>query len=104
MYLYHYFDKKTGPFRNLSELSIEEAKSVLNKIKETKPHSQAASRHDKYVEYRHNCENILRIEFSKKGGVMTRQVPHYMVVEHSPWMSTWYEDCGFVKFQSKNLI
>lgn len=97
MYLYHYFDKKTGPFRNLSELSIEEAKSVLNEIRDTKPHSQCASRHDKYVEYRRNCENILRTEFAKKGGLMTRQVPHYMVVEHSPWLSTWYEDCAFVK-------
>ena len=75
MYLYHYFDKKTGPFRNLSELSIEEAKSVLNKIKETKPHSQAASRHDKYVEYRHNCENILRDEIITPGQikVITKQ-------------------------------
>lgn len=97
MYLYHYFDKQTGPFKNVSELSIEEAQSVLNKIRDTKPHSQAALRHDKYVEYRRNCENILRIEFAKKGGVMTRQVPHYMVVEHSPWLSTWYEDCAFVK-------
>ena len=97
MYLYHYFDKQTGPFRNLSDVPIEEAKSVLNKIRDTKPHSQAASRHDKYVEYRRNCENILRIEFAQKGGTMTRQVPHYMVVEHSPWLSTWYEDCAFVK-------
>lgn len=47
MYLYHYFDKTTGPFRNLSDLSIEQAKSVLDTIKTTKPDSQCAKRHDK---------------------------------------------------------
>ena len=35
--LYHYFDKKTGPFMNLSELSMEQANIILNKIKEEKP-------------------------------------------------------------------
>lgn len=97
MYLYHYYDKKVGAFRNLSDVSIEEAKSVLEKISKAKPHSQAALRNDKYVENRRNCENILRTEFAKRGGLMTRQAPHYMVVEHSPWLSTWYEDCAFVK-------
>ena len=33
MFLYHYFDKKTGPFRNLSNLSEEEANKVLLTIK-----------------------------------------------------------------------
>ena len=32
MYLYHYYDKKVGPFRNLSDLSFEEAEMVLAKI------------------------------------------------------------------------
>lgn len=46
MYLYHYYDKKTGAFRNLSDLSSEKADVVL---------------------------------------------------EHSPWLSTWYEDCAVIK-------
>lgn len=33
MFLYHYYDKKIGPFMNLSELSIDEANVVLSKIK-----------------------------------------------------------------------
>lgn len=32
MYLYHYYDKETGPFRNLSELSREGAEKVLKTI------------------------------------------------------------------------
>ena len=97
MTLYHYFDQRTGPFRSLSDLPMEEAKALLEEIKATRPLSQSAQRHNKYVEYRHNCENIIRREFEKKGGVIKRQPPHYMVVEHSPWLSTWFEDCGVIK-------
>ena len=97
MFLYHYFDQSIGPFVNLSDLPIDEAKRILNTIKTTKPTSQSAQRHDKYVEYRHNCENIIRTEFLKKGGFIDRSSPHYMVVEHSPWLSTWFEHSAFIK-------
>ncbi len=97
MYLYHFFDKSTGPFQNISDLSVDDAKAVLNGIKQTKPNSQCAQRHDKYVEYRRNCENIIRSEFIKKGGKISRTVPHYMVVEFSPWLSTWYENSEYIK-------
>jgi len=97
IYLYHYFDKTVGPFVNLSDLTIEEAKNILNTIKETKPKSQCAQRHDKYVEYRHNCENIILSEFYKKGGVIHRTSPHYMVIEQSPWLSTWYENSTYIR-------
>jgi hypothetical protein len=97
IYLYHYFDKTIGPFVSLSELPVDKAKSILDTIKVTRPSSQSAQRHDKYVEYRHNCENILRNEFIKKGGLIHRPTPHYMVVEHSPWLSTWHENSAFIK-------
>ncbi len=97
MFLYHYFDKSIGSFNNLSDLPLDEAKAILKSIKETKPDSQSAQRHDKYIEYRRNCENIIRSEFVKKGGVITRIAPHYMVVEHSPWLSTWFENCDYIK-------
>lgn len=97
MYLYHYYDVTVGPFVSLVELPVEEAWEVIRSIRETKPNSQCASRHDHYVEYRHNCEAILRTEFAKKNGVMKRKTPHYMVVGHSPWLSTWYEQGAYVK-------
>ncbi len=97
MYLYHYFDKRTGPFKSLTSVSKEEAQKVMEQIKQERPNSQCASRHDKYVQYRHNCEAILRREFAAKGGIMEIENPHYMVVEHSPWLSTWFEQCDFLK-------
>jgi hypothetical protein len=97
MHLYHYFDKRTGPFKSLTTVSKEEAQKVMEQIKQERPNSQCASRHDKYVQYRHNCEAILRREFAAKGGIMEIETPHYMVVEHSPWLSTWFEQCDFLK-------
>ena len=49
------------------------------------------------MEYRRNCENIVRNEFEKKGGIIKRTPPHYMIIEHSPWLSTWYENSTFIK-------
>lgn len=97
MYLYHYFDRSVGPFKNISDLSPKEAKMVLDNIKTNKPNSQCAGRHDRYIEYRIYYENILRDEFRKKGGCIERQVPHYMVVEHSPWLNTWFENVDMIK-------
>lgn len=97
MFLYHYFDKRTGPFKSLTSISKEEAKKVMAAIKKEHPASQCAQRHDKYVEYRHNCEAILRKEFAAKGGIMEIESPHYMVVGHSPWLTTWFEQTDFLK-------
>ena len=82
---------------NLSDLPAEEAKAVLEAIKREKPNVQCANRHPTYVEDRLGYEDILRDEFTKKGGIIKRRVPHYMVVEHSPWLSTWFENCGVIK-------
>ncbi len=49
MYLYHYYDKEAGPFRNLSKLSREEAEDVLRNIRETKPNVQCALRDEDYI-------------------------------------------------------
>ena len=97
MFLYHYYDKNIGPFRNLSDLSLDEANRVLQEIAVTKPNVQCAKRNSDYMQARAYYENILRNEFQKKGGLVYRQVPHYMVVEHSPWLSTWYENSSYIK-------
>jgi len=47
--------------------------------------------------YRHYYEEVLRTEFMKKGGIIKRKTPHYMVVEHSPWLSTWHDNSDFIR-------
>ena len=97
IYLYHYFDKSIGPFVNLSDIPMDEANAILNTIKETKPDVQSAKRHPEYMEDRYYYEEILRTEFAKKGGIISRKSPHYMVVEHSPWLSTWFVNSAYIK-------
>ena len=97
IYLYHYFDKTMEPFANLSDIPIDEAKAILSKIKIAKPNVQSAERRQDYMERRHIIEEILSIEFAKKGGIIKRKVPHYMVIGHSPWLSTWFENSAAIK-------
>jgi len=96
-FLCHYFDKNIGPFVSLSELSIGEANTVLNMIKQTRPNSQSASRDIEYMNRRHYYEGIIKEEFIKKGGVVKRNTPHFMVVGYVPWLRTWFENSAFVK-------
>lgn len=97
MYLYHYYDKRSGPFRSLTALSAEQSNLILEQMKKERPDSMCAKRDLEYIKKRRNCEAILRREFAKKGGIMDLDSPHYMVVEHSPWLSTWYEQGDFLK-------
>ena len=97
MYLYHYFDKRSGPFNSISRLPKEEAERILKKVKSERPDSFTAKRDLTYVRKRLNCEAILRREWAEKGGLMDISSPHYLVVEHSPWLSTWFEQGDFIR-------
>ena len=83
MYLYHYYDKRSGPFKSLTALSETEALSVLEKIKSERPDSFTAQRDAEYITKRMNCERIVRREAENKGILMDIPSPHYLVVENS---------------------
>ena len=74
-YLYHYYDKRTGPFCSLSDLKPEEANAVMEQIRQNAPNSMAAKRQKEYMDLRLHYEAILRYEFAKKGGRIERQSP-----------------------------
>ena len=97
MFLYHYYDRKVGPFRNLSDLSIDAAMDLLDAIRKKKPDTMCAKRQTSYIQDRLYYEKILRDEFIKKGGQVARKAPHYMIVEHSPWLSSWYDNMAYIK-------
>ena len=61
--LYHYFDSKIGPFRNLSDLPDEEVDRVILKFRQQKRDSFCAKRTADYMRMRRYDENILREEF-----------------------------------------
>lgn len=97
MFLYHFFDKRSGPFKSLTAIPPQEAEAVIGKIREERPDSMCSQRNDDYVARRTGCEAVLRREFASKGGVLEISSPHYMVVEYSPWLYSWYEQPGFIK-------
>lgn len=82
---------------NLSDVSMNEANAILYHIKETSPNVQCAKRSVDYMKLRKHYEDILRTEFTKKGGIIERKNPYYMVVEKSPWLKTWFEHSDFIK-------
>lgn len=97
MYLYHYFDKRSGPFRSITAVPKEEGNMILDKMKRERPDSMCAKRDEDYIAKRRGTEEILRREFTAKGGIVELESPFYMVVEHSPWLSTWYEQGDYIK-------
>ena len=97
LYLFHYYDKRSGPFKSLTALPEKEAFTVLERIKQDRPSSLSAQRDIDYISKRMNCERIVREEAVKKGILMDILSPHYLVVEHSPWLSSWFEDPGVIK-------
>ena len=103
MYLYHFYDKRTGPFRSLTAVEPDKAEKIMETIRTSFPNSLCACRDAEYVERRRNCERIIRQAFQEKGGVIKKDSPHYMVVEFSPWLSTWYEESTYLKVPIENL-
>lgn len=97
MNLYHYYDKKLGPFRNLSDLNVSEANEVIETIKKEKPNVQCAQRHSEYMNLRLYYEKLMRELFIKQGGIVKRESPHYMIIEESPWLANWYENNDTIK-------
>lgn len=97
MYLYHYYDADLGPFKNLSDLTKEDAEIIISKLAIEKKTAFCNQRNTDYLAKRQFYENILRTEFLKKGGKISRKAPHYMVVEACDYLSLWYENSAFLK-------
>ena len=97
IYLYHYYDKDYGPFRNLSDLSDEEAYEVARTIASKKQEAFCNKRRPEYMVKRRYYENILREEFQKKGGKIERSAPQYMVIGECDFLKSWYVNSAFIK-------
>ena len=95
-YLYHYFEKATGPFKNLSGLPDGQAQKVLARIRASGT-IMAAHRFDGYMRRRRELEEVARALFVQKGGTPKRKYPDYMVVGECPWLATWYRESDYLR-------
>lgn len=89
--LSHYYDKATGPFRNLSDLPADEAEQVLAALRESGI-GFASKRSLDYLTIRRQLEAQVRQLFIDKGGKPMRLHPHSMILGTSTWLKSWYAD------------
>ena len=85
---YHH-NHKPKPHRLFGDefVTKKELNEILRNIAKCKPDTQCAKRTSDYMAKRRYYEDILRKEFQKKGGMIKRISPHYMVVEQSQWLN-----------------
>ncbi|MEU4601439.1 hypothetical protein AB0F43_00535 [Kribbella sp. NPDC023972] len=89
--LHHYYEHECGPFRNLSDLPVEEAEAVQRRLKE-RGDVFASRRTDDYLTIRRQLESRARELFIRKGGEPVRARPHYMTLGACEWIVEWYRD------------
>ena len=88
--LYHYYEYKHGPFRNLSFLNLEESDKIMKKLKEDGD-IFASRRSDDYLLIRKELESKAREVFIAKGGNPITPFPHYMTLGSCEWIKSWYK-------------
>ena len=94
MNLYHYFERKSGPFVNMSGLPIEKQMEI--QLQFTSPFL-VEHRHQSYYEHRTEIERLVRSMFIEKGGKPVLDVPYYMVIGESSFLTTWHEESDYIK-------
>jgi hypothetical protein len=91
MFLYHYYEAVTGPFKNLSQLSAAAARKITERLK-TNSNVFASKRSDDYLEIRRELEGRARELFILKGGKPLNPYPHYMTLGECRWIKDWYQN------------
>jgi hypothetical protein len=90
-YLFHYYEKSVGPFRNLSDLPPDQAELIQDRIR-SEGKQFASKRSPDYLTIRRQLEAKARELFIHKGGMPVRISPHYMTIGACPWIKEWYEN------------
>ncbi len=101
-FLYHYFERNSGPLINLSELNIEEAEKILRKLKKEN-NTFAAKRPDNYLIILRELEQKIRELFMKKGGEPKQRFPHYFILGECACVKEWFQDGVELKIPLKSF-
>ena len=96
VYICHYYEKETGAFKNLSDLSHEEAELIQKKLREDKT-VFASKRSIDYLDIRRQLESQARDIFISKGGKPKRLAPHYLTYGECDWFYDWYKETQVIK-------
>ena len=85
----HYYEASKGPFQSLSDLRLEDAEAILQKIRHEGT-VFASKRNHEYLTIRKSLEDKIYQMFVEKGGRPKRLRPHYFILGHCDWVKTWY--------------
>ena len=99
-FLFHYYEKANGPFRNLTENGSEKANEIQQQIKT----GANSKRPPNYVDLRMSLEKRLKQEFIRKGGNPNRNDPFYFTLGECKWLETWYEEPEVIKIPVDELM
>jgi len=95
LYLYYYYERNLGPFRMLTDFTVDEARKIVT--------ADIGKKNTKYtdvegfLQMRYGCDARLREAFLARGGRVERNNPVYMMLgEHSSW-ATAYEKPAVIK-------
>jgi hypothetical protein len=98
----HYYEANQGPFRSLSDLSLEEAESILQRIRH-EGIAFASRRNIDYLGIRKSLEERMHQLFIEKGGHPKRLRPHYFILGRCQWVKSWYCDGREVQILLKTV-
>ncbi|MCK0473177.1 hypothetical protein [Halalkalibacter sp. APA_J-10(15)] len=101
-YLYHYYERNTGPLKNLSELDSNDAERIFKKLQKENT-TFAAKRPANYLIIRRELEEKIRELFINKGGEPKKGFPHYFIFGECPWVKEWFQDGMEVKIPLKKF-
>lgn len=90
-FFYHYFERDSGPFKNLSELVRMDAEQIMKNL-QLENRTFAAKRPPDYLQIRREVEEKIRELFIQKGGEPTKRFPHYFILGECPWVKNWYRE------------
>ena len=92
--IYHYYEKKIGPFINLSDLPLEKANMIMDDIRQ-KGDSFVAQRTPDYLVKRFMLKDKARELFISKGGKPERLRPHYLTLGScmNEFKTLWFKEC-----------
>jgi hypothetical protein len=101
--LFHYFDTDIGPFKNLSELSIEDAIELSNRLRRERM-TFASQRSADYIIIRRELEQLARNQFIVKGGNPKNSFPHYFTLGPCDWLESWYRKPGMISIPLNEFL
>jgi hypothetical protein len=87
----HYYEASKGPFRSLSDMSLVEAESILQLIRQ-EGIVFASKRNLDYLGIRKALEERMHELFIEKGGQPKRLRPHYFILGSCDWVKSWYRE------------